>query len=90
MEKLPVDWEHMPEPQYQNEDVQCEYVKVEALNDGAPQKDIVAASKRGRSHAQEAKPRDDHFKMAHLEMAGILWLLLMELVLPNILVRVLE
>ena len=64
---LPVDWEHMPEPQYQNEDVQCEYVKVEALNDGAPQKDIVAASKRGRSHAQEAKPRDDHFKMAHLE-----------------------
>lgn len=44
----------MPEPQYQNEDVQCEYVKVEALNDGAPQKDIVAASKRGRSHAQEA------------------------------------
>lgn len=62
-----MDWEHMPEPQYQNEDVQCEYVKVEALNDGAPQKDIVAASKRGRSHAQEAKPRDDHFKMAHLE-----------------------
>lgn len=64
---LPVDWENMPEPRYQNEDVQCEYVKVEALDDGAPQKDIVAASKRGRSHAQEAKPRDDHFKMAHLE-----------------------
>jgi serine/threonine protein phosphatase PrpC len=64
---LPVDWENMPEPRYQNEDVQCEYVKVEALNDGASQKDIVAASKRGRSHAQEAKPRDDHFKMAHLE-----------------------
>ena len=64
---LPVDWENMLEPRYQNEDVQCEYVKVEALDDGAPQKDIVAASKRGRSHAQEAKPRDDHFKMAHLE-----------------------
>lgn len=64
---LPVDWENMPEPRYQNEDVQCEYVKVEALDGGAPQKDIVAASKRGRSHAQEAKPRDDHFKMAHLE-----------------------
>ena len=64
---LPVDWENMPEPRYQNEDVQCEYVRVEALDDGAPQKDIVAASKRGRSHAQEAKPRDDHFKMAHLE-----------------------
>lgn len=28
----------MPEPRYQNEDVQCEYVKVEALDDGAPQR----------------------------------------------------
>lgn len=55
----------MPEPKYQNEDVEIDYVKVEALPDGTPQKDIVAASKRGRSHAQEAKPRDDHFMMYH-------------------------
>ena len=62
---LDVDWENMPDPKYINEDTQTEYIKVESLEDGTPQKDIVAASKRGRSHAQEAKPRDDHFKMYH-------------------------
>lgn len=64
---LPVDWNKLPEPKYQKEDSQCEYVKVEALEDGTPQKDIVAASKRGRSHAQEAKPRDDHFRVEHMD-----------------------
>lgn len=64
---LPVDWDKFPEPKYQKEDSQCEYVKVEALEDGTPQKDIVAASKRGRSHAQEAKPRDDHFRVEHMD-----------------------
>lgn len=64
---LPVDWENMPEPKYEKPDEECDYVKVEALADGTEQKDIVAASKRGRSHAQEAKPRDDHFKMLHIE-----------------------
>lgn len=62
---LPVDWNGMPKPRYEKADIQNEYVKVEALEDGEPQKDIVAASKRGRSHAQEAKPRDDHFKLYH-------------------------
>ncbi len=64
---LPVDWDNMPEPKYMNEDTQTAYVKVEALAAGTPQKDIVAASKRGRSHAQEAKPRDDHFRMEHMD-----------------------
>ncbi len=64
---LPVDWENMPEPKYKNDDTQVEYVKVEALADGTPQKDIVAASKRGRSHAQEGKPRDDYFRMEHMD-----------------------
>lgn len=64
---LPVDWNNMPEPKYKNDDTQAKYVKVEALSDGTPQKDIVAASKRGRSHAQEGKPRDDHFKMSHMD-----------------------
>ena len=64
---IPVDWDNLPEPKYQKEDFQCEYVKVEALEDGTPQKDIVAASKRGRSHAQEAKPRDDHFRVEHID-----------------------
>lgn len=64
---IPVDWENMTEPKYKKDDIQIDYVKVEALSDGTPQKDIVAASKRGRSHAQEGKPRDDHFKMSHLD-----------------------
>ena len=64
---MPVDWDNMPEPKYKKDDTQAEYVKVEALSDGTPQKDIVAASKRGRSHAQEGKPRDDHFKMSHMD-----------------------
>ena len=64
---LPVDWDNMPEPKYKNDDTQVEYVKVESLTDGTPQKDIVAASKRGRSHAQEGKPRDDHFRMEHMD-----------------------
>ena len=29
---LPVDWENMPEPRYQNEDVQCEYVKLSLIH----------------------------------------------------------
>ena len=63
---LPVDWESMSEPKYKKEDTEAAYVKVKALPDGTPQKDIVAASKRGRSHAQEAKPRDDHFRVEYL------------------------
>ncbi len=43
-----------------------DYVKVEA-QDGSPRKDIVAASRRGRSHAQEGKPRDDDFSIKHSE-----------------------
>lgn len=64
---LPVDWDNMVEPKYKKDDTQSQYVKIEALADGTPQKDIVAASKRGRSHAQEAKPRDDHFRMEHMD-----------------------
>lgn len=64
---LPVDWDNMPEPKYQKEDTQHEYVLVSALADGTPQKDIAAASKRGRSHAQEGKPRDDHFKLKYMD-----------------------
>lgn len=63
-------WKDIPVPEgieYPKENTVCEYVKVEALTDGTPQKDIVAASKRGRSHAQEGKPRDDHFKLKHLD-----------------------
>ena len=45
----------------------CEYVKVEEKEETGPRKDIVAASQRGRSHAQEGKARDDHFKLIHCD-----------------------
>ena len=61
-------WKDIPTSKdvpYFKEDKVCEYVKVEAGPDGTPLKDMVAASNRGRSHAQEGKPRDDHFQLFH-------------------------
>lgn len=55
---------------FPKEDEKAEYVKVEADLHGNPQKDIVAASKRGRSHAQEGKPRDDHFSVYYDKETG--------------------
>lgn len=56
-----------PNIPYYKPDSETEYVKVEAGADGSPKKDIVAASQRGRSHAQEGKARDDHFSLFHCE-----------------------
>lgn len=50
---------------YYKPDSATDYIKVEAGEDGQPKKDIVAASQRGRSHAQEGKARDDHFRLLH-------------------------
>lgn len=55
----PVNWEQMPEPRYRNEN----HATDSAALDGE-EKHIVAASLRGRSHAQEGKPRDDAFRFA--------------------------
>lgn len=55
----PVNWDQMPEPRYRNENQMPEF----AVLDGE-EKHIVAASLRGRSHAQEGKPRDDAFRFA--------------------------
>ena len=63
-------WKDKPVPEdieYPKDNAAKEYVKVAALPNGTPQKDIVAASKRGRSHAQEGKPRDDDFRLYHDE-----------------------
>lgn len=46
-------------------DSEVGYIKVKADCNGNSKKDIVAASQRGRSHAQEGKPRDDHFNIYH-------------------------
>lgn len=61
-------WKEIPTSKdipFYKEDYSCDYVKVETGKDGVPRKDIVAASKRGRSHAQEGKPRDDHFQISY-------------------------
>lgn len=63
-------WRNIPtDPNipYYKPDSDKKYVKVEAGGDGAPKKDIVAASQRGRSHAQEGKARDDHFSLFHCD-----------------------
>lgn len=61
-------WRNIPTDKdiiYYKPDSDKSYVKVEADEEGNAKKDIVAASQRGRSHAQEGKPRDDHFKLHH-------------------------
>ena len=63
-------WKNIPTSEnisFYKPDYISEYVKVEASKTSGPRKDIVAASQRGRSHAQEGKPRDDHFKLHHCE-----------------------
>lgn len=65
-------WKDVPTPEdieYYQPDRNHTYVKVEA-RDGIPQKDIVAASQRGRSHAHEGNPRDDHFRVEYFEDCG--------------------
>lgn len=67
-------WNNNPTPEdieYYKPDQECDYVKVEA-KEGVEQKDIVAASVRGRSHAHEnpGKPRDDDFKVSYCEETG--------------------
>lgn len=65
-ENKSVDWEHMSEPRYRSEDEAQEALCVPG--DGKwPGLRILAASKRGRSHAQEAKPRDDNFLFRYME-----------------------
>lgn len=63
-------WRNIPtdkDIQYYKEDSDTAYLKVEAGADGTSRKDVVAASQRGRSHAQEGKARDDHFSLFHCE-----------------------
>lgn len=63
-------WRNVPtDPNipYYKPDCDKAYIKVEAGKDGSARKDIVAASQRGRSHAQEGKARDDHFSLFHCD-----------------------
>lgn len=63
-------WRNIPtdkDIQYYKEDSESAYLKVAPGSDGTPKKDVVAASQRGRSHAQEGKARDDHFSLFHCD-----------------------
>ena len=63
-------WKNIPtDPNipYYKSDSETAYLKVEAEEDKKQRKDIVAASQRGRSHAQEGRPRDDHFSLFHCD-----------------------
>lgn len=62
-------WRNLPtgDIPYPKKDSDSAYIKVEAGEDGLPKKDIVAASQRGRSHAQDGKARDDHFTLCHCD-----------------------
>ncbi|MEN9918572.1 MAG: hypothetical protein RL662_1008 [Bacteroidota bacterium] len=67
-------WNNTPTPvdiPYYRPDSDCAYVKVEKSNGflgfgKKDQKDMVAASQRGRSHAHEGNARDDDFRLAQL------------------------
>lgn len=59
-------WVSKPVPsdiRFPKKDEDMDYVCVPEY-EGRPQKDIVAASQRGRSHAQDGKPRDDDFRVS--------------------------
>lgn len=63
-------WKNIPTDEnipYYKPDSDSAYIKVEVDEAGEPKKDIVAASRRGRSHAQEGKARDDHFSLYHCD-----------------------
>ncbi|MDE6669965.1 MAG: protein phosphatase 2C domain-containing protein [Muribaculaceae bacterium] len=62
-------WQNIPVPEgidYPKEDTDMKYVSVKVWSDGSDGKDIVAASRRGRSHAHEGSPRDDDFVVSYL------------------------
>ncbi|MDE5586540.1 MAG: protein phosphatase 2C domain-containing protein [Muribaculaceae bacterium] len=59
-------WVPKPVPaniEFPKADEDMAYVCVSEY-EGLPQKDIVAASMRGRSHAQDGRPRDDDFRVS--------------------------
>lgn len=68
-------WKNIPtalDIEYYKPDSSCSYVKVEAPTNlfgkkKVARKDMVAASQRGRSHAQEGRPRDDDFTLHYIK-----------------------
>lgn len=64
-------WRNIPTPldtPFYKQDSESLYLQVDEY--AGPRKNIVAASQRGRSHAQEGKPRDDHFAVDFCHESG--------------------
>jgi serine/threonine protein phosphatase PrpC len=62
-------WNNLPTPkdiEYYKPDEDKQFLKVKSINSDSL-KDMVAASQRGRSHAHEAKARDDDFQLFYDE-----------------------
>lgn len=62
-------WKNIPTDRdipYYKEDSVSELVRIEKCGYDSC-KNMVAASQRGRSHAQEGRARDDHFRLYHSE-----------------------
>lgn len=65
-------WKDIPTPldiEYFKADYATDYVQVKSEG-GETRKDMVAASKRGRSHAHEGRARDDDFRLYHCDNTG--------------------
>lgn len=59
-----------PGIEYPKDDTSFRLLRVPALPDGSEAKIIAAASRRGRSHAQDGRPRDDDFAIFYDERSG--------------------
>ncbi|MDR2042297.1 MAG: protein phosphatase 2C domain-containing protein [Tannerella sp.] len=66
-------WNHIPtspEVEYYKPDEDRAFVKVGAEGEGEKRREMIAASRRGRSHAHEGRPRDDDFALHFDESTG--------------------
>lgn len=60
---IPVD----PKTPFIKSDTATDFIHVDIAPDAIPKKEIVAASRRGRAHANEGLPREDDFRIFHCE-----------------------
>lgn len=58
---------HEATTRFYKPDYDSEYIGVKMIDSDSHRKDIVAASQRGRSHAHEGRPRDDHYSIFHCD-----------------------
>lgn len=67
---IDVQWDNISEPNYKTPNEDTDWVPASSQAGITSTKSIVAASKRGRSHAHEGKPRDDNFLVKYIPETG--------------------